>query len=298
MSQINNDINEINDNGQINNNDENRISEVRFELKNEDSETNLERSNQLERGFNLDKYKTLNSRHKNNINNETTDFCVGLKRRIKNVNQNVCKKLKDKNFYKRIIQKRIPIIGWLPNYKLNYLFTDLIAGLTVGILNIPQSLAYSLIATLNPVNGLYISFFPSLVYTIFGSCKHLTIGAIAIVSLLSGSIIDSVSNEFSLHPLEVNGTPIANTTDKSTNIAVASSLSLLVGMIQFLMGLCGLGVLSSYFSDTFISGYTCGSAIYVVVSQLKDIFGLKNIKRASGMFKVPKVYFNSLNFYE
>lgn len=290
MNQIKSNSKKIDSNEQTNENDENHVSEIRFELKNEESDTNIEQSNKSEKTFNLDKYKTLHSRHAHTSNNiEKTNFCVSLKRHMKVFNKNVCNKLKDKHFYKSLIRKRIPIIGWLPNYKLNYLFTDLIAGLTVGIMNIPQSLAYSLIATLNPVNGLYISFFPSLIYTFFGSCKHLTIGAIAIVSLLSGSVIDSVSNEFSLHSLEVNGTAIVNTTDKSINIAVASSLSLLVGMIQFIMGICGLGVLSSYFSDTFISGYTCGSAIYVVVSQIKDIFGLKNIKRASGMFKVPKV---------
>jgi hypothetical protein len=288
MSQINNSRNKINSNEKIN---ENHNNEIRFELKNDDSESSLEQTNKSETIFSLDKYKTLHSLHtnnkNNNNNNKTTNCCGNL---TKNVNQNVFKKLKDKHFYKNLVKKRLPILGWLPNYKFNYLFTDLIAGLTVGIMNIPQSLAYAIIATLNPVNGLYISFFPSLIYTVFGSCKHLTIGAIAIVSLLSGSVIDSVSTEFALNSLEINGTPIVNTTDKSINIAVASSLSLLVGIIQFIMGLCGLGVISSYFSDTFISGYTCGSAIYVVVSQIKDIFGLKNIKRASGMFKVPKVF--------
>ena len=70
---------------------------------------------------------------------------------------------------------------------------------------------------------------------------------------------------------------------------LACSLAVLVGVIQILMGFFGLGIVASYFSDTFISSYTCGSAIHVVVSQIKELLGLKNIKKFDGPFKIPRV---------
>lgn len=89
-----------------------------------------------------------------------------------------------------------------------------------------------------------------------------------------------------------NGTS-TNTTESQFRVDIACQLSLLVGFIQFLMGVVGLGFISSYFSDTFISGYTCASAIHVVMSQLKDIFGLKKMTKYNGIFKIPKVlHFN------
>lgn len=88
-----------------------------------------------------------------------------------------CASACDKDGCKKMVKKRVPIIGWLPKYKLkSFLFADIMAGLTVGVMNIPQGLAYALLATLNPIYGLYVSFFPIIIYTMFGTCKHLIIG--------------------------------------------------------------------------------------------------------------------------
>ena len=193
------------------------------------------------------------------------------------------------------LKRHLPILEWLPRYKIkSFLVSDLIAGLTVGIMNIPQGMAYAMLVTLNPINGLYISFFPLLIYGIFGSSKHLAVGAIAIVSLLSGSVVDRVARENPI-PTSINVTnasdlvPISQT-DADYRVNIAATLALLVGLLQFLMGLSGLGFLSSYFSDTFISGYTSGSAVHVVVSQIKEIFGMENVTKFDGPFKVPRVY--------
>jgi MFS superfamily sulfate permease-like transporter len=72
-------------------------------------------------------------------------------------------------------------------------------------------------------------------------------------------------------------------------IQVACSLTLLVGVIQMLMGLTGLGFVTRYFSDSFNSAYTCGCAIHVLVSQIKDIFGFKNLIKYGGFLNIPKV---------
>lgn len=86
-------------------------------------------------------------------------------------------RIKDKERLKKVLVKRLPFLSWLPKYKIkNYLLPDILSGFTVGIMNIPQGMAYSLLATLNPVNGLYISFFPLIIYSFLGTCRHLAIG--------------------------------------------------------------------------------------------------------------------------
>jgi MFS superfamily sulfate permease-like transporter len=244
--------------------------------------------------YNLDKFKDRTVWEELDLKNRLAKVCGRRRNRSD---------LKSQDFTRRdqalfLLRRHIPILSWLPAYNVkNYLVPDILAGVTVGIMNIPQGLSYAMLVTLNPIYGLYISFFPLLIYGLFGSSKHLAIGAIAIVSLLSGSVVDRVARE---HPLPW---PDFNITDSNTSdlvpltsdgdyrVAIASTLALLVGIFQFLMGFSGLGFVSSYFSDTFISGYTCGSAVHVVVSQMKEIFGMKNVTRFDGTFKVPKVSF-------
>lgn len=233
--------------------------------------------------------------------------CLNLERSVKIKTRRCFKNAQKKKFYKSLIFKHLPVLEWLPKYSIkSYLVSDMLSGFTVGIMNIPQGMAYSLLASLNPVNGLYISFFPLIMYTFFGTSRHLAIGsfrfiemiifysfkylltkgAIAIVSLLSGDVFDRMLKEHKLTP--INGTS-SNSSDYEFKVSVACSLSLLVGLCQVLMGFIGLGFVSAYFSDSFVSAYTCGSAIHVGTSQIKDIFGLKNVKKYQGMFKIPKV---------
>jgi MFS superfamily sulfate permease-like transporter len=152
-------------------------------------------------------------------------------------------------------------------------------------------MAYSLMVTSVPVNGLYISFFPLLIYFLLGTSKHLAIGAIAIISLLSGAVVDKTIYEHSMYPLNITDaqTNSSGNANMEFRVKIASSLSLLVGLIQLGMGLSGLGVLATYLSDTFISGYTCASAFHVIVSQVKDLLGMRQIKKFEGLFRVPKV---------
>ena len=75
-------------------------------------------------------------------------------------------------------------------------------------------------------------------------------------------------------------------------VSVACSLALLVGCIQFIMGLSGLGVVTAFFSDTFSSSYTCGSAVHVLVSQIKDLLGIKRANKYEGPLKIPKVNYS------
>ena len=146
-------------------------------------------------------------------------------------------------------------------------------------------------------------------------CEHTLSGAIAVISLLSGGVIDRMAIAYETRPVMTNGTFSNATMSEAVmrdkyRVVVACSLSLLVGVIQVIMGFSGLGIVTSYFSDTFISSYTSGklgrfkpyqssflvslirlegSAIHVLVSQIKDLFGMKGTVRYEGMLKIPKV---------
>jgi hypothetical protein len=109
-------------------------------------------------------------------------------RELKRCSQESCKntvqKLKQKEFYKKILFKRLPILKWLlTEYSIKkYLHHDIVAGMTVGIMNMPQSMGYALLANLPAVHGLYMSFFPILIYFLLGTSKHLAIGITAFYS--------------------------------------------------------------------------------------------------------------------
>ena len=109
--------------------------------------------------------------------------------------------------------------------------------------------------------------------------------------MLSGNVVTNYA-EFDLKP---NSTLHSNMTDvmiKAEKVKVLTSLCLLVGVFQVIMGVTGLGVLSSFFSDAFVSSYTCGSAIHVLTSQIKSLLGIKNTKRFQGIANIPKTYYN------
>lgn len=89
------------------------------------------------------------------------------------LNRNVRRIYNDR---KQILMNRLPILKWVPTYRLSYLFYDFIAGLTVGLTAIPQGIAYAIVAGLPPQYGLYSGFIGSFVYLVFGSSKDVTIG--------------------------------------------------------------------------------------------------------------------------
>ena len=91
------------------------------------------------------------------------------------------------------LKKSIPILDWLPNYKASSFKGDLIAGITVGIVLIPQGIAYALIAGLPPIYGLYCALLPQLVYTIFGSSRQVSVGPVAMDSLIVATGVSTVA---------------------------------------------------------------------------------------------------------
>ena len=149
-----------------------------------------------------------------------------------------------------------PILRWLPAYQRADLSNDALAGLTVGIVLIPQGMAYAMIAGLPPVYGLYAGLLPLLVYTLMGSSRQLAVGPVAMDSLIVAAGLGS---------LMVN--------DISEYIALAVLLTFMVGAIQLVLGVLQMGFLVNFLSKPVISGFTSAAAIIIVLSQLKHLMG-------------------------
>ena len=149
------------------------------------------------------------------------------------------------------------IPAWLRQYQLSALPTDIIAGLVVGVLVIPQSLGYAVLAGLPPVYGLYAAIVPVLVYAWIGSSNVQAVGPVAITAIMTAS---------SLHPYANEGT--------QQYILMASLLSLMVGTMLWLAGRLKLGWIMQFISRGVSAGFISGAAVLIFVSQLKYLTGI------------------------
>ncbi|WP_216828493.1 SulP family inorganic anion transporter [Alkalihalobacterium elongatum] len=167
-----------------------------------------------------------------------------------------------------MLKKWIPVFEWLPSYDRSNLSGDLSAGLIVAIMLIPQGMAYAMLAGLPPVIGLYASTVPLIIYALFGTSRQLAVGPVAMVSLL---VLAGVST------LAEPGT--------DTYISLVLLLMLMIGIIQFLMGVLRLGFLVNFLSHAVISGFTSAAAIIIGLSQLKHLLGVK-LEAEKDVFKI------------
>jgi len=161
------------------------------------------------------------------------------------------------------MQKFFPFLQWLTNYRKIDFTKDLVAGLTVGIVLIPQGMAYAMIAGLPPVYGLYASIFPLLAYMFLGTSKNVGIGPVAMDSLLVAA---------GLGALAITGI--------EDYIVMAIFLAFMVGAIQLVLGLSRMGFLVNFLSKPVISGFTSAAALIIIFSQLKHLLGTP-IERSS-----------------
>ncbi|MFZ9075431.1 MAG: SulP family inorganic anion transporter [Flavobacteriaceae bacterium] len=150
-----------------------------------------------------------------------------------------------------------PILGWISEYKSEYLKNDLLAGITVAVLLIPQGMAYALIAGLPPIYGLYAALTPQIVYAVLGTSRQLAVGPVAMDSLLVAAGLGALS-----------------LVSPSQYIQLAIALALIMGGIQFLLGLFRMGFIVSFLSKPVISGFTSAAAIIIGLSQLKHLLGV------------------------
>lgn len=154
---------------------------------------------------------------------------------------------------------RLPLspAPWLRSYRRADLPSDLLAGLTVAVMLVPQGMAYALLAGMPPVAGLYASTVPLVAYALIGSSRALAVGPVAIMSLLTlagvGALAEPGSGEF---------------------IALAGMLALMVGALQLALGLLRGGVIVAFLSHAVVSGFTSAAAIVIALSQLRHLVGI------------------------
>jgi SulP family sulfate permease len=156
-----------------------------------------------------------------------------------------------------LLKTFFPILELIGSYSKKDFRSDLYAGLIVGVILIPQGMAYALLAGLPPVHGLYAVTIPLLVYAILGTSRQLAVGPVAMDSILTASAIQAYA---------VLGT------DKYVEAAL--TLALIVGMVQFLMGVFRMGFLVNFLSQPVISGFTSAAALIIMGSQLNHLTGI------------------------
>ncbi|MGJ8745541.1 SulP family inorganic anion transporter [Polaribacter sp.] len=155
------------------------------------------------------------------------------------------------------IKKIIPILEWLPNYNSSLFKGDLIAGVTVGIILIPQGIAYALIAGLPPIYGLYCALVPQVMYAIFGSSRQVAVGPVAMDSLIVATGVSTLALAGS-----------------DSYISIAILLALMVGAIQFIMGVFSLGFIVNFLSKPVITGFTSAVALIIGFNQFRNLLGV------------------------
>ncbi|KAG7581680.1 STAS domain [Arabidopsis suecica] len=162
-----------------------------------------------------------------------------------------------------------PCFLWIRTYRWHQYFKlDLMAGITVGIMLVPQAMSYARLAGLQPIYGLYSSFVPVFVYAVFGSSRQLAVGPVALVSLLVSNALGGI-----VDPSE----------ELYTELAIL--LALLVGIFECIMGFLRLGWLIRFISHSVISGFTTASAVVIGLSQLKYFLGY-SVSRSSKIMPV------------
>lgn len=161
------------------------------------------------------------------------------------------------------LKRWIPAVVWLREYKREELRGDMMAGLTVAIMLIPQGMAYAMLAGLPPQVGLYASLLPPFLYALLGTSRQLSFGPVAMDSLLVATGVGAMA--------------LAGSADY---LALAITLGVLVGLMQIGMGLARLGFLVNFLSRPVISGFTSAAALIIGLSQLKHLVGLK-LERSS-----------------
>uniref|UniRef100_A0A8B9RUK3 Solute carrier family 26 member 3 n=1 Tax=Accipiter nisus TaxID=211598 RepID=A0A8B9RUK3_9AVES len=172
---------------------------------------------------------------------------------------------------KKIALGLFPIVSWLPAYRFReWILSDIVSGINTGLVAVLQGLAFALLVNVPPGYGLYAAFFPVLVYFIFGTSRHISVGPFPVLSLMVGGAVVRLVPDDSAG----NGTSTNISAINEERVLVAASVTFLSGVFQLLLGILQFGFIVIYLSQSLISGFTTAAAIHVVVSQLKFMLQL------------------------
>ncbi|XP_036056429.1 LOW QUALITY PROTEIN: sulfate anion transporter 1 [Onychomys torridus] len=210
-----------------------------------------------------------------------------------------------------LVQNLFPAIHWLRQYRpKEYLAGDVMSGLVIGIILVPQAIAYSLLAGLQPIYSLYTSFFANLIYFLMGTSRHVNVGIFSLLCLMVGQVVDRElqsagfdPSQDSLGPMD-NGTTLHNSTTTLVlglqdcgrdchAIQIATALTLVTGLYQVLMGVLRLGFVSTYLSQPLLDGFAMGASVTILTSQAKHLLGVR-IPRHQGPGMVIRTWLSLL----
>uniref|UniRef100_M4DRZ6 STAS domain-containing protein n=1 Tax=Brassica campestris TaxID=3711 RepID=M4DRZ6_BRACM len=175
------------------------------------------------------------------------------------------------------LQSLFPIFTWGSQYDLKLFRSDVISGLTIASLAIPQGISYAKLANLPPIVGLYSSFGPPLIYSVLGSSKHLAVGPVSIASLVMGSMLSE---------------SVSPTQDPVLYLKLAFTSTFFAGLFQASLGLLRLGFLIDFLSKPTLVGFTAGAAVIVSLQQLKGLLGIVHFTGKMQFIPVMSSVFN------
>lgn len=178
------------------------------------------------------------------------------------------------------LQYVFPILGWLQTYTLKFFISDFVAGCTIASLAVPQDLGYAKLAGVPPVNGLYSSFVPPLVYAVLGSSRDIAIGPVAVVSLLLGTLLRK----------EIN--PAKRPTEY---LYLAFTATFFAGIFQAALGIFRLGFIIQFLSHAAIVGFMAGAAVTIALQQLKGLLNITHFTTDTDFISVMKSVFGEID---
>lgn len=180
---------------------------------------------------------------------------------VRNIFQNPLKKVI------QYLSSLFPILHWIFHYNAKWAYGDLIAGITVGVVLVPQSMSYAQLAGLAPQYGLYSSFIGVFIYSFFATSKDVSIGPVAVMSMQVGKVI-----------LKVQG----DVGDKYSPAEIATFLALICGGISAGMGILRLGFILEFISTPAVMGFMSGSALSIIVGQVPALMGYNSLVNTRG----------------
>ncbi|KAK4413882.1 putative sulfate transporter 3.4 [Sesamum alatum] len=171
-------------------------------------------------------------------------------------------RFKDQTWLTRLVtgvQCFFPIFKWAPNYSFKLLKCDVVSGITIASLAIPQGISYAKLADLPPIIGLYSSFVPPLIYSVLGSSRHLAVGPVSIASLVMGTMLSEA---------------VSYTTEPTLYLKLAFTSTFFAGLFQASLGFLRLGFIIDFLSKATLVGFMAGAAVIVSLQQLKGLLGI------------------------
>ncbi|KAL5987387.1 hypothetical protein ACLOJK_038553 [Asimina triloba] len=179
-----------------------------------------------------------------------------------------------------ILKYLIPALEWLPQYNFRLFRYDLLSGITIASLAIPQGISYAKLGDLPPIIGLYSSFVPPLIYAMFGTSKDMAVGTVAAASLLLASIISA---------------EVSPTEDPQLYVNLFITAAFFTGVFQTALGFLRVGILVDFLSKSTIVGFMSGTAVIIIFQQFKGMLGLKHFTTHTDVISVLRSIFSQTN---